>query len=237
MTLWGLPARRSPVRCFLWNLIAILAGGARRGQSRTPLCPHGAVELTAPPGDRNLRVFLIPSRFSQIGAIRDAAILPTFHVAFGPLAIPEPRLRASSAPYLAHQRMGAGMRVAVIGTGIAGNAAAWTLSKRYPVTVYDRELRPGGHSHTVSIVYNGFNEADHGERVEPAHLRATPGSGARHRPDRQPCAAAVLSPAARLHVQPAVGLFCYRADGRLALSFWRLAAARARQIAYSGDRP
>ena len=85
------------------------------------------------------------------------------------------------------------MRVAVIGTGIAGNAAAWTLSKRYPVTVYDRELRPGGHSHTVSIVYNGFNEADHGERVEPAHLRATPGSGARHRPDRQPCAAAVLS--------------------------------------------
>ncbi len=36
MTLWGLPARRSPVRCFLWNLIAILAGGARRGQSRTP---------------------------------------------------------------------------------------------------------------------------------------------------------------------------------------------------------
>jgi hypothetical protein len=87
------------------------------------------------------------------------------------------------------------------------------------------------------MVYNGFNEADHGERVEPAHLRATPGSGARHRPDRQPCAAAVLSPAARLHVQPAVGLFCYRADGRLALSFWRLAAARARQIAYSGDRP
>ena len=43
------------------------------------------------------------------------------------------------------------MRVAVIGTGIAGNAAAWTLSKHYPVTVYDRELRPGGHSHTVTI--------------------------------------------------------------------------------------
>ena len=47
------------------------------------------------------------------------------------------------------------MRVAVIGTGIAGNAAAWTLSKRYPVTVYDREIRPGGHSHTVSIDYDG----------------------------------------------------------------------------------
>ena len=47
------------------------------------------------------------------------------------------------------------MRVAVIGTGIAGNAAAWTLSHRYPVTVYDRELRPGGHSHTVTIDYDG----------------------------------------------------------------------------------
>jgi predicted NAD/FAD-binding protein len=47
------------------------------------------------------------------------------------------------------------MRVVVIGTGIAGNAAAWTLSKRYPVTVYDREIRPGGHSHTVTIDYDG----------------------------------------------------------------------------------
>ena len=47
------------------------------------------------------------------------------------------------------------MRVAVIGTGIAGNAAAWTLSRRYPVTVYDREIRPGGHSHTVTIDYDG----------------------------------------------------------------------------------
>lgn len=51
--------------------------------------------------------------------------------------------------------LGAGMRVAVIGTGIAGNAAAWTLSRRYPVTVYERELRPGGHSHTVTIDYDG----------------------------------------------------------------------------------
>jgi predicted NAD/FAD-binding protein len=47
------------------------------------------------------------------------------------------------------------MRVAVIGTGIAGNAAAWTLSKHYPVTVYDRDIRPGGHSHTVTIDYDG----------------------------------------------------------------------------------
>jgi hypothetical protein len=47
------------------------------------------------------------------------------------------------------------MRVAIVGTGIAGNAAAWALSKRYAVTLYERELRPGGHSHTVSIDYDG----------------------------------------------------------------------------------
>ncbi len=47
------------------------------------------------------------------------------------------------------------MRVAVIGTGIAGNAAAWSLSKRYKVTVYDRDTRVGGHSHTVTIDYDG----------------------------------------------------------------------------------
>jgi predicted NAD/FAD-binding protein len=47
------------------------------------------------------------------------------------------------------------MRIAVVGSGIAGNAAAWTLSQRYNVTVYERELRPGGHSHTVSVDYDG----------------------------------------------------------------------------------
>jgi uncharacterized protein len=29
------------------------------------------------------------------------------------------------------------------------------LSRRYPVTVYERELRPGGHSHTITIDYDG----------------------------------------------------------------------------------
>src|SRR6201991_4809616 len=51
------------------------------------------------------------------------------------------------------------MRVAVIGTGIAGNAAAWSLSKRYPVTIYDRAERIGGHSHTVTVDYDGSEVA------------------------------------------------------------------------------
>lgn len=41
----------------------------------------------------------------------------------------------------------------MIGSGIAGNAAAWALSKRYSVTLFEKEGRPGGHSATVDIAY------------------------------------------------------------------------------------
>jgi predicted NAD/FAD-binding protein len=40
---------------------------------------------------------------------------------------------------------------AVVGTGIAGMSAAWLASSRSRVTVYERELRVGGHSHTVEV--------------------------------------------------------------------------------------
>ncbi len=41
------------------------------------------------------------------------------------------------------------MRIAVIGAGIAGLGAAWLLSKRYDVTVYEKNDYLGGHSNTV----------------------------------------------------------------------------------------
>jgi predicted NAD/FAD-binding protein len=47
------------------------------------------------------------------------------------------------------------MHIAVVGTGIAGNAAAWALASRHQVTVYEKEHRPGGHSHTVTVDYDG----------------------------------------------------------------------------------
>ncbi|NBC32301.1 MAG: FAD-dependent oxidoreductase [Alphaproteobacteria bacterium] len=43
------------------------------------------------------------------------------------------------------------MRIAVIGTGISGMAAAWLLSRRHEVVVYERNDRPGGHSNTVDM--------------------------------------------------------------------------------------
>jgi predicted NAD/FAD-binding protein len=42
-------------------------------------------------------------------------------------------------------------RIAVIGTGISGLSAAWLLSRRHDVYVYEREGRLGGHSNTVTV--------------------------------------------------------------------------------------
>lgn len=44
-----------------------------------------------------------------------------------------------------------GRRVAVVGCGAAGLAAAWYLARRHRVTLFERAGRPGGHVHTVEI--------------------------------------------------------------------------------------
>jgi predicted NAD/FAD-binding protein len=56
------------------------------------------------------------------------------------------------------------LSIAVVGSGISGLSAAWLLSKRHRVTLFEAERRLGGHSHTVDaagravdtgfIVYN-----------------------------------------------------------------------------------
>ena len=42
-------------------------------------------------------------------------------------------------------------RVAVIGAGISGLAAAFLLSRRYEVHLFERASRLGGHTHTVRV--------------------------------------------------------------------------------------
>lgn len=41
--------------------------------------------------------------------------------------------------------------IAVIGSGISGLAAAWLLSKKHRVTLFERDSRLGGHSNTVDL--------------------------------------------------------------------------------------
>ena len=48
------------------------------------------------------------------------------------------------------------MRIAVIGSGISGLGAAHALAAHHDVTVYERDARPGGHSNTIDITYNGM---------------------------------------------------------------------------------
>jgi predicted NAD/FAD-binding protein len=50
-----------------------------------------------------------------------------------------------------HGNFSARKRVAVIGTGISGMSAAWLLSQRHAVTVYESDRRIGGHSNTVMV--------------------------------------------------------------------------------------
>lgn len=41
------------------------------------------------------------------------------------------------------------MRIAVVGSGISGLTAAWLLSRRHEVNVFEKRTRLGGHTHTV----------------------------------------------------------------------------------------
>jgi predicted NAD/FAD-binding protein len=47
------------------------------------------------------------------------------------------------------------MRIAVIGSGIAGNIAAWKLSRDHEVTVFEADSRIGGHTNTVDVALGG----------------------------------------------------------------------------------
>ena len=47
------------------------------------------------------------------------------------------------------------LRVAVVGTGVSGLSAAWLLSARHDVAVYEKAHRIGGHSNTVSVRLDG----------------------------------------------------------------------------------
>lgn len=48
-----------------------------------------------------------------------------------------------------------GMRVAVVGAGISGLSAAYLLSRRHKVELFERDPRLGGHAHTHTVEHGG----------------------------------------------------------------------------------
>jgi uncharacterized protein len=49
-----------------------------------------------------------------------------------------------------------GKRIAVVGSGIAGLSAAWLLSRRHAVTLFEANDYLGGHTHTVDVSLDGI---------------------------------------------------------------------------------
>ena len=42
-------------------------------------------------------------------------------------------------------------KIAVVGSGISGLAAAWLLDRRHDVTLFEADRRPGGHTRTIDV--------------------------------------------------------------------------------------
>jgi predicted NAD/FAD-binding protein len=47
------------------------------------------------------------------------------------------------------------MKIAIVGTGIAGNVAAYKLAKDHDITVYESDHRIGGHTNTTDVLAGG----------------------------------------------------------------------------------
>jgi predicted NAD/FAD-binding protein len=77
------------------------------------------------------------------------------------------------------------LRIAVVGSGISGLAAAWLLSNRHSITLFEANDYAGGHTHTVDVSLEGktcgvdtgflvFNEATYANLVPMLQMLRVP---------------------------------------------------------------
>jgi predicted NAD/FAD-binding protein len=72
------------------------------------------------------------------------------------IQITEPVVLDKESGKQPHQGSGLLMRIAVIGSGIAGLSAAWLLASHHEVVVFEANDYAGGHSNTVDVTLDGL---------------------------------------------------------------------------------
>jgi predicted NAD/FAD-binding protein len=120
-------------------------------------------------------------------------------------------------------------RIAVIGSGIAGLTAAYYLSRKHQVTLYEADQRLGGHTHTVQVEWQGEQSAiDTGfivfnDRTYPGFIRLMDELGVGYQPTEM--SFSVTNPALGLEYNGnnLSSLFAQRGN-LVNAGFWRMLA-------------
>lgn len=119
------------------------------------------------------------------------------------------------------------MRIAVIGSGIAGLGVAWRLSRSHEVVLFERESRLGGHTHTHSVQQDGREYAiDSGfivfnERNYPLLTRLFTELGVASQPTTMSFSVQDARSGLEYNASDLDALFCQRRN-LLSPRFWRM---------------
>jgi len=124
-------------------------------------------------------------------------------------------------------------RVAVIGSGIAGLTAAYYLSRKYQVTLFEADRRLGGHTNTVQVDWQGEQSAiDTGfivfnDRTYPAFMRLMDELGVDYQPTEMSFSVTNQALGLEYNGNNVSSLFAQRAN-LVNAGFWRMLADIAR---------